>query len=612
MRAAIAWVGLGLIAGALAWSPLGVVLSIGAPEEGMTEWAGLGTALSWFLGLSVLGIAVRWRVGEPDPATEPRGTGCLVPALIMAAVGTGLAALAYPGWDEDMATVGPVQANTWLVACAVAAGLLLLTAAAERPSPQPLARTFPAFAAGSLAVVLTGGLVNIVHFPQPRHEVADEPSELGEPAPVPERVEEVGWEWEPELGSSVLRVEEGSHGPLVVLTDGVVSLDGTDGSEIWSYRRPYAPHFEVWVDGDHVIVSRVPAVGTEGPLVDVLALDSGAPEPGLQGIAQLSEDDAEARDELSGDPDEDVVARTAEHVIRSERDGLVDPDTQLVSEEVGTGVERWSVPRAPEGRSCRGVDTQLRHGLLISIDTCRDEDEVEDTEDDDPGDIEADEPVDRDHVVRALAPETGEQVWERTWTFPDKDSSGIYFGGPAVGASSVLLVGLEGRTWDGAVLDLATGEDVFTLPENLSEERTRFHGYLGGDSESVTYSVERRGRGEEPVFERVGPQGDVLETVENAPDRLNGIGHSTAVLDETVLFIIRWQDHPTVAVTEFGQRRDAATDERIRLDEQEGDVGWSALVPVPGAVVAVAEADEPEVGDPDEIRTEGAVRGLTP
>lgn len=74
-----------------------------------------------------------------------------------------------------------------------------------------------------------GGLVNIVHHPQVRHEVADE---LGEPAPVPERVEEVGWEGEPELGSSVVRVEEGSHGPLVVLTDGVVSLDGTDGSEI--------------------------------------------------------------------------------------------------------------------------------------------------------------------------------------------------------------------------------------------------------------------------------------------------------------------------------------------------------------------------------------------
>ena len=99
--------------------------------------------------------------------------------------------------------------------------------------------------------------------------------ELGEPAPVPERVEQVGWEWEPELGSSALRVEEGPRGPLVVLTDGVVSLDGTYGSEVWSYRRPYDPHFEVWVDGDHVIVSRVPALGTQGPLLDVLDLEAG-------------------------------------------------------------------------------------------------------------------------------------------------------------------------------------------------------------------------------------------------------------------------------------------------------------------------------------------------
>ncbi|MBE3001227.1 PQQ-binding-like beta-propeller repeat protein [Nocardiopsis sp. HNM0947] len=614
MRAAISWVGLGLIAGALAWSPLAVVLASGAPAEGMTEWVGLGTFFSWLLGLYVLTGVVRWRTGETAPATEPRGTGCLVPALLMAAVGIGLAALVHFGWDGEPAVAGPIQANAWLLAISVAAGLLLLTAATERPSPQPLARTFPAFAAGSLAVVLTGGLVNIVHFPQPRHEVADEPTELGEPDPMPERVEEVGWEWEPELGSSVLRVEEGSHGPLVVLTDGVVSLDGTDGSEIWSYRRPYAPHFEVWVDDDHVIVSRAPVVGTEDALVDVLALDTGAPEPGLQGVAQPNEDDADARDELSSDPDEDVVTRTAEHVIRTESGIGADADTQLVSEEIGTGAERWSVPLDDE--RCGPGTAQWLHGLLVSTHDCRDEEETEsaeEAEDDGPGGSddrgEYEEPAEREYLVRALDPETGEQVWERSWTRSEDDRFHVSSGGPAgAGADPVLLVHFEGWTEEGLVLDPATGEDVFTLPEELRADGTWFDRFLGADSESATYLVDRRGRDAE--VEHVDPQGNVLEAVENFPRSVNG--DSIEVLDEMLLHQVRSQGRPTVTTTEFGQQAEHRTYERIRLEEPEGDVGWSALVPVPGAVAAVAEADEPEVGDPDKIRTEGAVRGLTP
>lgn len=57
VRAAVAWLGLGLIAGAMAWSVIGLSLTMGVTDEDMSEWAMLGTMLSWLLGVFVLGIA---------------------------------------------------------------------------------------------------------------------------------------------------------------------------------------------------------------------------------------------------------------------------------------------------------------------------------------------------------------------------------------------------------------------------------------------------------------------------------------------------------------------------------------------------------------------------
>ena len=59
-------------------------------------------------------------------------------------------------------------------------------------------------------------------------------------------------------GVTIDRIVRGAHGPLVVLDDGVVSLDGTDGTEIWSYRDPAARDAAVWVGNGQVLFTRVP------------------------------------------------------------------------------------------------------------------------------------------------------------------------------------------------------------------------------------------------------------------------------------------------------------------------------------------------------------------
>ncbi|WP_223839437.1 hypothetical protein [Nocardiopsis deserti] len=92
-------------------------------------------------------------------------------------------------------------------------------------------------AAGLVLVLLFElGLGAALHQPT-EHTVADAVPDT--PAPVPSDVSEVGWEWEAPQGVSVRGVEPGPFGPLLVLEDGVVALDGSSGEVLWSYRHPY-------------------------------------------------------------------------------------------------------------------------------------------------------------------------------------------------------------------------------------------------------------------------------------------------------------------------------------------------------------------------------------
>ncbi|AFR09494.1 outer membrane protein assembly factor BamB family protein [Nocardiopsis alba] len=57
-----------------------------------------------------------------------------------------------------------------------------------------------------------------------------------EPAETPGTIQEVSWTWEPDEETTAQSVFIGPAGPIVMYEDGVSALDGSDGTEIWSYR----------------------------------------------------------------------------------------------------------------------------------------------------------------------------------------------------------------------------------------------------------------------------------------------------------------------------------------------------------------------------------------
>ncbi|WP_116245832.1 PQQ-binding-like beta-propeller repeat protein [Nocardiopsis sp. FIRDI 009] len=60
-------------------------------------------------------------------------------------------------------------------------------------------------------------------------------------------------------------MEPGPLGPLLVLDDGVVALDGTSGEELWSYRHPYSDVSVQVIDGGATaLVTRQPAADRFG------------------------------------------------------------------------------------------------------------------------------------------------------------------------------------------------------------------------------------------------------------------------------------------------------------------------------------------------------------
>ncbi|WP_081616031.1 outer membrane protein assembly factor BamB family protein [Nocardiopsis alba] len=57
-----------------------------------------------------------------------------------------------------------------------------------------------------------------------------------EPAETPGTIQEISWTWEPDEETTAQSVFIGPAGPIVMYEDGVSALDGSNGTEIWSYR----------------------------------------------------------------------------------------------------------------------------------------------------------------------------------------------------------------------------------------------------------------------------------------------------------------------------------------------------------------------------------------
>lgn len=113
------------------------------------------------------------------------------------------------------------------------------------------------------------------------HETAGE--HPGAPAEHPTSVHEHGWSWSPPGDVDVIDLVRGTHGPVAVLADGLVALDGTTGRELWTYREMgvSAPDPDVFagpgwgVLGEHAYFLRPPGPDAPGGF---LALDTATGE----------------------------------------------------------------------------------------------------------------------------------------------------------------------------------------------------------------------------------------------------------------------------------------------------------------------------------------------
>ena len=118
--------------------------------------------------------------------------------------------------------------------------------------------------------VLVLALVATVSWYQDRagliHQIAE--PHPGIPAEFPAGPRTHAWTWSPPQDTTVVDLVRGTHGPIAVLDDGLIALDGADGRELWTYRELDATTPQDgngWgVLGEHAYFLRPPEPDTPG------------------------------------------------------------------------------------------------------------------------------------------------------------------------------------------------------------------------------------------------------------------------------------------------------------------------------------------------------------
>jgi hypothetical protein len=478
------------------------------------------------------------------------------------AVGVGLAAsvLAFPRDAFEATTPGPwafapapYAVHLWLVTCAITVGLVLMTANGCRPAPKPFRRALSALGAGALAVVLVGVLVAGFLVPWAPHQVA---GGLGEPAPIPDEVSQAGWEWRVPMGTKVRDVLPGSHGPLVLLYDGAVALDGETGAELWSYRRPHNRVGHVWAEDGRVNVRH--RVGTE-------ADDKSA--DGSTGEGQWETVMLDARTGAVLDEDSGAEAVPAfwlfEHGHTILSDALDLPD------------------------HCEVVDVEDYGHRLVGVFGCP-EDEGTAAGSSNPFGQEG---IETPAAVVAVDPLTEAELWRAEWTHPPSARVPRLSRAPggATGPVVVIRDGFEGRF---TILDPVSGEELVALPEELVDGEDQVK-VVYADADGAVFGV--RGKDLETTFHRVDPSGEITETavVEEAylvdhigSPRMAVLGDALAIVRNTDLAGMAKE----VVVAPFGEStrwREGV----VYRTEREGN---AVLTVSPGAVVLLTEHEGSE------------------
>ena len=546
----LAWVGAGTVAGALLLAAATVVLHWSETFEKF----GWGWFWACLIGGIILGRRVHWKREAPDPT---RGwdyvTGMGIAATVVWLIaGHGLA----DGWHR-----------MGIVVCALAVGLLLMLTVVRRPLLEPRTRSLTSFGVGALVVLLVGAILPVLgeedDRSEVRHVVAEDPPEA---APVPERVAEVGWSWEPEGSAGIERVLRGEHGPLAVLGDGVVSLDGTDGSQVWSYRRPAGEPVNVRAASGQVYVTD--SSGT----TEVLDPATGESLAEYTGVPNTDSE---------GDVGRVIGWSGAVRVHDDQREG--EPGVSAWDAE--SGEELWFRKLSPEeGLVCEGRAPNVRRDTVVYAVACVGEDDFAAS---DSSLLNLDAAERTEFRVVSVDLHTGEELWSHERE--DWDEAFVPHHpwiGPAQGdGGKVLLVGSGLAAVPALLLDPETGEELL----HLTEERTGAEFVLDADAGGAT--VLYSGIHEATEILHIDVAGNQTEVVEGGGAHLSRFLETFALLPDQVLAFSGhysgYEERAQILVASPGGRLSEGLDNRIALESRKP---VEQLVVTPGGVTVLMDA----------------------
>lgn len=620
---AVSWVGLGLVSGGILLAAIDMVRFPLMEEELTTPDGSLWWLAAVFLGAIVLWVVLRRDTWEREPGSAIRLNRTHTVFLLLASVlllyvtYTAFSSTAFSWTAQNQQLYSPDAAGVslWTATLVITLGTMLMAAAPHQPRLWPLLGSMPPMAGGLVLVLLFEfGLGAAALYQPTEHTVADAFSDT--PAPVPSNVSEVGWEWEVPQGVSVQGVEPGPFGPLMVLEDGVVALDGSSGEVLWSYRHPYNSWARVVISdgGTRAIVTRQPAADRSGRhhVTEIDTVTGGILREFT--VPPLLEEDEDTR--------VDFLAGTSEVRLYSWQD--TDEGQRIRVHAVDSNEELWS-PTVPEprDRTCSnfggwqsGENLLLHEDQVLITYSCADKDRLD--EDTTLRDLSYDNSEPLTGVVAAFDARTGEENWVREWDDTNTELS-ISVDRPVPGTGSHPVVVAQGRYRTDAprVLDLRDGSDTVGLPPELMDSETvmsnDFEQLVRVGSESTVLLARGsadQGDGDEYepfLFHRVSASGQIIATAEMPFSAvfLDQLPEAVALEGAVIIPRLEYDETgtqesiPAVIVIPYDAGPDALR--TIRFDEPEftsdpgmfgARTGDHRAVPVPGAVVAYVRGTE--------------------
>ncbi|MFY7069235.1 PQQ-like beta-propeller repeat protein [Nocardiopsis changdeensis] len=406
----------------------------------------------------------------------------------------------------------------WAALSAAGTGLLMVAAGRRRMRARPRRRSLPPAAAGLVLALVAGfGVRALTLSLMVDHTVAA--TVPGTAPPVPARAAEVAWSWTPPGDGAVVDVLPGTLGPVVVLDDGVVALDGATGGELWRYRlRGADARASVHGGGTRVHVAHGDPddPGRTGALAWV-ELDTARGATVEAFTTPPPPDGADAR----------VLAAGPGTLVYSWQEG--DGPPRISARDTSGFREEWSftVPERP-GRVCGprrewDADNTLRTpDVFLVAYACAPRDSPSVASPTGPADTPA---THLTGVVTALDPRNGGERWTRE--LPGLgDFPALRTGGPAADpeARPAVVAG-----------PLAGGSAPAALDPRDGSHAVRITGESWTDGRSVLVGADTSGAvvaetaADRVLFHRVDPAGEIVETAALPGDEVSEHGPGPAV-----------------------------------------------------------------------------------